>query len=114
MGVQAKDSADLGQIEKNAPMIMPSMKTGYWFRSASEHIIVGVRGKVRRPDDWPALPTWAPEAAPEGVFGLPRGPHSVKPDTFYEWAERSGAGRSLLGDVRSSSATQRAMGRVGE
>ena len=58
----------------------PSMKTGHWFRSASEHVIVGVRGDVRRPDAFPALPTWFPSG---------RMPHSVKPDTIHEWAEKA-------------------------
>lgn len=64
----------------------PSMKTGHWFRSASEHIIFAVRGKVRRPENWPALPTWQP---------APRLPHSVKPDVFYNWIERACPGPYL-------------------
>jgi N6-adenosine-specific RNA methylase IME4 len=64
----------------------PSMKTGHWFRSASEHIIFAVRGGVRRPLDFPALPTWRP---------APRLPHSVKPDLFYEWIEQASPGPYL-------------------
>ena len=57
------------------------------FRSASEHIIVCSRGKVQRPEDWPALPTWVPEGEVEGA-PRPAGktPHSIKPDVFYERA----------------------------
>jgi N6-adenosine-specific RNA methylase IME4 len=56
----------------------PSMKTGHWFRSASEHVIFGVRGRVSRPDGFPAIPTWFPHK---------RLPHSVKPDAVHELAE---------------------------
>jgi N6-adenosine-specific RNA methylase IME4 len=56
----------------------PSMRVGHWFRSASEHVIVGTRGKIRRPDNFPALPTW---------FTHTRLPHSVKPDVIHQWAE---------------------------
>ena len=58
----------------------PSMKTGHWFRSASEHVIVAVKGDIRRPDDFPALPTW---------FASGRLPHSVKPDIIHEYAEKA-------------------------
>lgn len=58
----------------------PSMKTGHWFRSASEHMIFAVRGKVRRPADFEAMPTWRP---------VKRGPHSQKPDAFYVMAEKT-------------------------
>lgn len=58
----------------------PSMKTGHWFRSASEHIIFAVRGNVRRPEGFEALPTWQPNR---------RLPHSHKPDLFYEIVEKT-------------------------
>lgn len=58
--------------------LTPSMKTGHWFRSASEHVIVGVRGAPKRPDNFPALPTW---------FANKRLPHSVKPEVVHEYAE---------------------------
>lgn len=61
-----------------ADAFVPSMKTGHWFRSASEHVIFAVRGACRRPIDYPALPTW---------FAAPRGAHSVKPDRIHEYAE---------------------------
>lgn len=58
----------------------PSMKVGHWFRSASEHVIVAVKGAVRRPENYPALPTWFPHG---------RLPHSVKPDLIHEYAEKA-------------------------
>jgi len=60
--------------------ITPSMKTGHWFRSASEHVIFAVRGNVRRPEGFPALPTW---------FSHARLQHSVKPDRVHEYAEKA-------------------------
>ena len=81
------------KIKRDVPLIEPSMKTGHWFRSASEHIIVCSRGKVPRPEDWPALPTWMPEGE---VEGSPRAPHSVKPDVFYARAAAAVPGGNYL------------------
>ena len=81
------------KIKKNVPLVEPSMKTGHWFRSASEHFIVASRGKLSRPEDWPARPTWMPEGEVEGV---PRAPHSVKPDIFYERAAATAPGGRYL------------------
>ena len=61
-----------------------SMKTGYWYRSASEHIIFAVRGKQRLQGK--AVPT---------AYCLPRLPHSVKPDFFYELIEEQSPGPYL-------------------
>ncbi len=61
-----------------------SMKTGYWYRSATEHIVFGVRGSQRLLG--PAVPT---------AFLLPRLPHSVKPDFFYKLIEEQSAGPYL-------------------
>lgn len=58
----------------------PSMKNGYWFRSASEHILVAKRGKIKRPAGFPALPTWFPHE---------RTPHSVKPTTMHDIMEQA-------------------------
>ncbi len=52
------------------------MKTGYWYRSASEHIIFAVKGKLKL----------CGKPAPT-AYMLPRLPHSVKPDFFYELIE---------------------------
>lgn len=60
---------------------LPSMKTGYWYRSATEHILFAVRGKLRLQG----------EAAPT-AYMLPRLPHSVKPDFFYELIEKESPG----------------------
>lgn len=62
----------------------PSMKTGYWFRSATEHVLFAVRGKMRLKG--PASPT---------TFFSPRLPHSVKPDQFYELIESQSPGPYL-------------------
>lgn len=70
----------------------PSMKTGYWFRGASEHILVAVRGKPKRPEDFPALPTW---------FMAPRLRHSAKPDKLHAWVEATGDGPYLEMFARS-------------
>jgi N6-adenosine-specific RNA methylase IME4 len=64
----------------------PSMRAGHWFRGASEHIIVGVRGRPKRPDGYPAIPTW---------FASRRLAHSVKPDNLHEIAETTGKGPYL-------------------
>lgn len=57
----------------------PSMKTGHWFRSASEHCLIGVRGKLKRPNNYLALPTWQPSVRERE--------HSVKPEMFHKYAE---------------------------
>ena len=62
----------------------PSMKTGYWYRSATEHIIFAVRGKQRLLG--PAAPT---------AYLLPRQPHSYKPDFFYDLIEKESPGPYL-------------------
>ncbi len=61
-----------------------SMKTGYWYRSCTEHIVFGVRGSLRLKG--PTAPT---------AFLLPRLPHSVKPDFFYELIEKESPGPFL-------------------
>lgn len=65
----------------------PSMKTGHWFRSASEHIIFAVRGNVKRPEGFEALPTWQPAK---------RLPHSQKPELFQEIVEKAIPGGRYL------------------
>lgn len=54
----------------------PSMKMGYYFRGASEHMLFCVRGSLRL--HGPACPTWFPS---------PRTPHSVKPERAYQIVE---------------------------
>lgn len=61
-----------------------SMKTGYWFRGATEHVIFGVRGSLRLNGAWPTLLLW------------PRiGTHSVKPEAFYDMVEQASPGPYL-------------------
>lgn len=62
----------------------PSMKTGYYFRGATEHILFCVRGSLRLCG--PASPT---------AFFSPRLPHSVKPDAGYRLAEIQSPGPRL-------------------
>lgn len=64
---------------KKGNQAAPSMKMGYWFRSASEHILFAVRGKLRLQDKV-CIPTW---------FSAPRLPHSVKPEESYRLIERA-------------------------
>lgn len=62
----------------------PSMKKGHWYRSATEHILFCVRGKLRLCG--PCRPT---------AFLLPRLGHSVKPDYFYDLIEEQSPGPYL-------------------
>lgn len=62
-----------------------SMKTGYYFRGATEHCLFGVRGSLR-------LKTM--DGLPTGYL-WPRLPHSVKPDAFYDLVERASPGPYL-------------------
>lgn len=55
----------------------PSMKTGYYYRGATEHMVFCVKGSLRLLG--PAHPT---------CFLAPRLPHSVKPDYAYNLCER--------------------------
>jgi len=54
----------------------PSMKMGFYYRSATEHCLFAVRGRLRL--SGPARPT---------AFFHPRLAHSEKPTTIHEWAE---------------------------
>jgi N6-adenosine-specific RNA methylase IME4 len=54
----------------------PSMKTGYYYRGSTEHVLFGIRGTMRL--SGPAAPT---------LRLSPRLPHSVKPDWFYTMVE---------------------------
>ena len=62
----------------------PSMKTGYYYRSATEHIVFSVRGSLRLRG--PCRPT---------VFYHPRLPHSVKPDSFMVMVKEQSPGPYL-------------------
>jgi N6-adenosine-specific RNA methylase IME4 len=57
----------------------PSMKMGYYFRGATEHVLFAVRGSLR---------LRAQRALPTGYL-WPRLPHSVKPEPFYALVEEA-------------------------
>lgn len=61
-----------------------SMKVGYYFRGATEHVLFGVRGSLRTQIN--NLPTG---------YLWPRLPHSVKPDAFYDLVEKASPGPYL-------------------
>lgn len=61
-----------------------SMKTGYYFRGATEHFLFCVRGSL--PLNNHSLPT---------AYLWPRLPHSVKPDAFYDLVETASPGPYL-------------------
>lgn len=63
----------------------PSMKTGYYFRGATEHCLFAVKGALRL-QTCEGLPT---------AYLWPRLPHSVKPDAFYDLVERASPGPYL-------------------
>jgi N6-adenosine-specific RNA methylase IME4 len=62
----------------------PSMASGYYYRGASEHLLFAVRGSMRLAG--PCRPT---------AYLLPRLPHSVKPDFFYDLIEEQSPGPYL-------------------
>lgn len=69
---------------KKTDLGCPSMKTGWYFRGATEHIIFAVRGKLRLLG--PCRPT---------AYLLPREAHSVKPDFFFQLAQEQSPGPFL-------------------
>ena len=62
----------------------PSMKMGFYFRGATEHVLFCVRGRLRL--QGPAHPT--------AIFAE-RTPHSVKPESFYLMVEEQTPGPYL-------------------
>jgi len=62
-----------------------SMKTGHYFRGATEHVIFGVRGSLRL----------AKGKCQPTLFLSKRLPHSVKPDWFYSMCEEASPGPYL-------------------
>jgi N6-adenosine-specific RNA methylase IME4 len=63
----------------------PSCKTGYWYRSATEHCLFAVRGKLRLQVS-ETIPT---------LFLEERLPHSVKPESFRAMVEKASPGPYL-------------------
>ncbi len=57
----------------------PSMKMGYYFRGATEHVLFAVKGSLR---------LRAQRALPSAYL-WPRLPHSVKPEAFYALVEEA-------------------------
>ena len=60
-----------------------SMKTGYWFRGATEHVVFAVRGSLRLATD---------EGVPTGFLWPRIDTHSVKPPQFFDLVERVSPG----------------------
>ena len=64
-----------------------SMKTGHYFRGATEHVVFAVRG---------SLPLQVDEGLPTAyLWPRPEGGHSVKPDAFLDLVERASPGPYL-------------------
>jgi N6-adenosine-specific RNA methylase IME4 len=60
-----------------------SMKTGYYFRGATEHVIFAVRG---------SMPLQCDEGVPTAFLWPRIGSHSVKPDAFGDLVEKVSPG----------------------
>jgi len=63
----------------------PSMKTGYYFRGATEHVLFAVRGSLPLQTDAPLPTAWL----------WPRLGHSIKPDAFFDLVEMCSPGPYL-------------------
>jgi len=63
-----------------------SMKTGYYFRGATEHFLFCVRG---------SLPLQTSEGLPTAYLWPRIGAHSVKPEAFYDLVESASPGPYL-------------------
>lgn len=72
-GFEPKTLLTWGKIKHDGT---PSMKAGYYYRGATEHVLFAVRGRQRLLG--PARPT---------LYLSPRLPHSVKPEWFYRLCE---------------------------
>jgi N6-adenosine-specific RNA methylase IME4 len=81
-GFKPKTMLTWGKVQPDG---RPSMKTGYYFRGATEHCLFCVRGslKLQTSEGMPTLYLW------------PRLPHSVKPDAFYDLVEKVSPGPYL-------------------
>jgi len=75
-GFEPKTILTWVKVQKDDPS-RPSMRTGHYYRGATEHILFCVRGQLKLAG--PCQPT---------AFLLPRLPHSVKPDFFYDMIEQ--------------------------
>jgi N6-adenosine-specific RNA methylase IME4 len=70
-GFKFKTVLTWGKVKKGKTL-EPSMKTGWWYRGATEHCLFGVRGKVQKPTA--AIPTLLLHERIQR--------HSEKPETF--------------------------------
>ena len=75
-GFEPKTVVTWGKLRKADGQ--PSMKTGYYFRGATEHFIFATKGNLRLKD----------KAVEPTLFLSERLPHSVKPEWFYELVDR--------------------------
>lgn len=82
-GFEPKTIITWVKTQKDNPT-QPSMKTGFWYRSATEHLLFAVRGTMRL----------CGPPAPTAVLS-PRLPHSVKPLWCYELIEQQSTGPYL-------------------
>lgn len=80
-GFKQKTVLTWGKMKPNGT---PSMKAGYYYRGATEHVLFCVRGRLRLAG--PPAPT---------LYLSPRLSHSVKPEWLYETAERQSPGPRL-------------------
>lgn len=82
-GFEPKTVVTWGKLRKSDGK--PSMKTGYYFRGATEHFIFATKGNLRLKSK---------ECEPT-LFLSERLPHSVKPEWFYKLVERCSNGEYL-------------------
>ena len=75
-GFEPKTVVTWGKLRKADGQ--PSMKTGYYFRGATEHFIFATKGNLRLKD----------KAVEPTLFLSERLPHSVKPEWFYDLVDR--------------------------
>jgi len=82
-GFEPKTIITWGKIQKDDHEKV-SMRTGYYFRGATEHCLFCVRGSQRLTGTWPTLFLW------------PRiGTHSQKPEAFIDMVEQASPGPYL-------------------
>lgn len=82
-GFDVKTIITWGKVQDDGE---PSRKMGYWYRSATEHVVFAVRGQLRLVN---------PDPAPSTLMLHRRLPHSVKPESFYDMVERYSPGPYL-------------------
>jgi len=79
-GFEKKTIITWGKVYQD-DYLRPSMKTGFYYRGATEHVLFCVRGSLKITGTWPTLFLW------------PRiGKHSRKPDAFYDLVEQASPG----------------------